>query len=194
MGPGTRSPVGGHCSCNPLYTTYCAPDLSYTRFVHREKVSPNTGGRPSKKKEIHCEHELGTGGAGDSGRSSPSATIHVHMTYACTYLRVPLIYANTPSVLWAPQNLLSVDVHNLKTQAACWCCGLSLLELDGSGSDTQFIFTWGCLAVVHTHSINPDKFSPRGLPCVYIGTGYFNNFHGAKFLNPAKRIFYIVRI
>ncbi len=28
-------------------------------------------------------------------------------------------------------------------------------------------------------------FNPRNLPCIYVGTGHFENFHGAKFLNPA---------
>ena len=50
--------------------------------------------------------------------------------------------------------------------------------------DTQFLFVWGCLGVVHDHSGHPDKFKERGIPCIYVGTGYFDNVHGAKFLNP----------
>ena len=41
------------------------------------------------------------------------------------------------------------------------------------------------MAIVHNHTANPDKFYPRDLPCVYLGTGYFECVHGAKFLNPA---------
>ncbi len=41
------------------------------------------------------------------------------------------------------------------------------------------------MAIVHNHSVNPDKFYPCDLPCVYLGTGYFEGVHGAKFLNPA---------
>ncbi len=40
------------------------------------------------------------------------------------------------------------------------------------------------MAIVHNHLVNPDKFYPRGLPCIYLGTGYFEGVHGAKFLNP----------
>ncbi len=40
------------------------------------------------------------------------------------------------------------------------------------------------MAVVHHHSVNPDKFYPHGLQCLYISTGYFAGVHGAKFLNP----------
>jgi len=57
--------------------------------------------------------------------------------------------------------------------------------LTGLAPDSQFIFIWGCLAIVHNHSVNPDKFYPRGLPCIYLGTGYFEGVHGAKFLNPS---------
>jgi hypothetical protein len=45
------------------------------------------------------------------------------------------------------------------------------------------------LAVVHNHSVNPDKFHPRSLLCIYVGTGYFEKVHGAKFLNPATAQF-----
>jgi len=93
-------------------------------------------------------------------------------------------YGNTPTVLWAPHFLLSVEVHNLKLHAGALVC--PYFDLTGLAPDTQFIFIWGCLAVVHNHAVNPDKFFPRGIPCIYIGTGYFNNVHGAKFLNPAN--------
>ena len=38
---------------------------------------------------------------------------------------------------------------------------------------------------MHNHSLNPDKFYPRGLPCIYVGTGCLENVHGGKFLDPA---------
>ena len=40
------------------------------------------------------------------------------------------------------------------------------------------------MAIVHNHSVNPDKFYPHGLPCIYLGTDYFAGVHGTKFLNP----------
>jgi hypothetical protein len=92
-------------------------------------------------------------------------------------------YAVTPSVLWGHNFLLSVEVHNLKLHAGSAVC--PYFDLTGLAPDSQFIFIWGCLAVVHNHSDNPDKFYPRGLPCIYLGTGYFEGVHGAKFLNPA---------
>jgi hypothetical protein len=39
--------------------------------------------------------------------------------------------------------------------------------------------------VVHNHAVNPNKFHPRGIPCVYVGTGSLENVHGGKFLDPA---------
>jgi hypothetical protein len=92
-------------------------------------------------------------------------------------------YANTPSDLWAHNFLLSVEVHNLKLHAGADVC--PYFDLTGLAPDSQFIFIWGCLAIVHNHSVNPDKFYPRGLPCIYLGTGYFEGVHGAKFLNPS---------
>ena len=89
-------------------------------------------------------------------------------------------YSDTPSVLWGHNYLLSVEVHNLKLHAGADVC--PYFDLTGLAPDTQF---WGCLAVVHNHTANPDKFYPRGLPCIYLGTGYFEGVHGAKFLNPA---------
>ncbi len=47
--------------------------------------------------------------------------------------------------------------------------------MTGLALDSQFIYIWGCLAVVHYHSVNPDKFYSRCLPCIYVGTGYFEN-------------------
>ena len=91
-------------------------------------------------------------------------------------------FSETPSVLWGQNYLLSVEVHNLKLHAGAAVC--PYFDLTGLAPDTQFIYIWGCLAVVHNHSVNPDKFYPRGLPCIYVGTGYFENVHGAKFLNP----------
>jgi hypothetical protein len=92
-------------------------------------------------------------------------------------------HSDTPSVLWSPHYLLSVEIHNLKLHAGATVC--PYFDLTGLAPDTQFIYIWGCLSIVHNHAVNPDKFCPRGLPCLYIGTGYFNNVHGAKFLNPA---------
>jgi hypothetical protein len=92
-------------------------------------------------------------------------------------------FSDTPSVLWGQNYLLSVEIHNIKLHAGAAVC--PYFDLTGLAPDTQFIYIWGCLAVVHNHSINPDKFYPRGLPCIYVGTGYFENVHGAKFLNPA---------
>ena len=92
-------------------------------------------------------------------------------------------YSDTPSVLWGHNFLLSVQVHNIKLHVGNDVC--PYFDLTGLQPDTQFIYIWGCLAVVHNHTANPDKFYPRGLPCVYLGTGYFECVHGAKFLNPA---------
>ncbi len=55
----------------------------------------------------------------------------------------------------------------------------------GLATDSQFIFIWGFLVVVHNHSVNPDKFYPSGLQCIYLGTSYFDGVRGAKFLNPS---------
>jgi hypothetical protein len=91
--------------------------------------------------------------------------------------------ADTPAVLWAPEFLLSVEVHNVKL-----CKGLDkcpYTDLTGLLPDTQFLYIWGSLAIVHNHSLNPDKFHPRGLPCIYVGTGCLENVHGGKFLDPA---------
>jgi hypothetical protein len=92
-------------------------------------------------------------------------------------------FADTPSLLWGQNFLLSVEVHNIKLHPGADVC--PYFDLTGLAPDSQFIYIWGCLAAVHNHSVNPDKFYPRGLPCFYVGTGYFENVHGAKFLNPA---------
>ena len=91
-------------------------------------------------------------------------------------------HSHSPSVLWSSEVLLSVELHNLKLHAGSDVC--PYFDLTGLAPDTQFIFIWCCLAIVHNHSVNPDKFYPLGLPCLYLGTGYFQNIHGAKFLNP----------
>jgi hypothetical protein len=91
-------------------------------------------------------------------------------------------HANSPSVLWPPEFLLSVQLHNLKLHKDHDVC--PYFDLTGLQPDTQFIFIWGCLAIVHNHAVNPDKFRSRGLPCIYVGTGYFENVHGGKFLDP----------
>ena len=31
---------------------------------------------------------------------------------------------------------------------------------------------------------HPDKFKERGIPCIYVGTGYFDYVDEAKILNP----------
>jgi len=54
-----------------------------------------------------------------------------------------------------------------------------------SEPDTQFIFIQCCLVIVHNHSVNPDKFYPRNLSCLYLGTGHFKNIHDAKILIPS---------
>jgi hypothetical protein len=92
-------------------------------------------------------------------------------------------FSETPSVLRGQNYLLSVEIHNIKHHAGAVVC--PYFDLIGLDPDTQFIYIWGCLFVVHNHSINPGKFYPRCLPCIYVGTGYFENVHGAKFLNPA---------
>jgi hypothetical protein len=51
--------------------------------------------------------------------------------------------------------------------------------------DAQFLYICGSLAIVHNHFLNPDILHPRGLPCIYVGTGCLENFHGGKFLDPA---------
>ena len=80
------SPVGGHCSRNPEYKAFCAPDPNYIRLALCEKVPPNKGGRPSKKKEAHGVRPR----ACDSGRSSPesSATVRLLIIYGNTYFLV----------------------------------------------------------------------------------------------------------
>ncbi len=92
-------------------------------------------------------------------------------------------FSDTPSVLRGQNYLLSVEIHNIKLHAGAAVC--PYFDLTCLGPDTQFIYIWGCLAVVHNHSINPDKFYPRYLPCISVGTGYFENVHGAKFFNHA---------
>ena len=80
------SPVGGHCSRNPEYKAFCAPDPNYIRLALCEKVPPNKGGRLSKKKEAHGVRPR----ACDSGRSSPesSATVRLLIIYGNTYFLV----------------------------------------------------------------------------------------------------------
>ena len=73
-------------------------------------------------------------------------------------------FSETPSVLSGQHYLLSVEVHNLKLHAGAAVC--PYFDLTGLAPDTQFIYYWGCLAVIHNHSVNPDKFYPRGLPCI----------------------------
>jgi hypothetical protein len=63
---------------------------------------------------------------------------------------------NRPNTEGAPQFLLSVEVHNLKLHAGAMVC--PYFDLTGLAPDTQLIFIWGCLAVVHNHAVNPDKF------------------------------------
>jgi hypothetical protein len=96
-------------------------------------------------------------------------------------------YADTPAVLWAPEFLLSVEVHNVKL-----CKGLDkcpYTDLTGLLPDARFLYIWGSLAIVHNHSLNPDKFHPRGLPCIYDGTGFLENVHGGKILDPATGLY-----
>jgi hypothetical protein len=91
--------------------------------------------------------------------------------------------ADTPAVLWATEFLLSVEVHNVKLCKRLGKCAYT--DLTGLLPDTQSLYIWGSLAIVHNHSLNPDKFHPRGLPCIYVGTGCLENVHGGKFLDPA---------
>ncbi len=67
-------------------------------------------------------------------------------------------FSETPSILSGQNYLLSVEIHNIKLHA-----GVAVrpyFDLTGLAPDTQFIYIWGCLAVVHNHSINPGKFYP----------------------------------
>ena len=105
-----------------------------------------------------------------------------HLTHQNS-LRTMASYANTPSVLWGPEFLLSVQLHNLQLHRGSAVS--PYFDLTGMNPDTQFIFIWGCFAVVHNHAVNPNKFHPRGLPCVYVGTGSLENVNGAKFLDPS---------
>ena len=65
--------------------------------------------------------------------------------------------------------------------------GVSVQCICNSWLLTVSLFTSGdvWLLFIIIPSVNPDKFYPRGLPCIYFGTGYFEGVHGAKFLNPA---------
>jgi hypothetical protein len=105
-------------------------------------------------------------------------------------MRTMSSFADTPSLLWGHYFLLSVEVHNIKLHAGADVC--PYFDLTGLVPDSQFIYIWGCLAVVDNHSVNPDNFYPRGLPCIYVGTGYLENVHGAKFLNPATAQLFLV--
>ena len=62
-------------------------------------------------------------------------------------------HANSPSVFWAPEFLLSVELHNIKLRKDSEVC--PYFDLTGLMPDTQFIFIWGCLAIVHNHAVNP---------------------------------------
>jgi hypothetical protein len=64
MVPGTIEPSRGALWSQPSVQNICAPDPNHIRLAVREKVSPNKGGRPSKKNEVHCEHELDSVGTG----------------------------------------------------------------------------------------------------------------------------------
>lgn len=92
-------------------------------------------------------------------------------------------YADTPAILWALEFHLSVEIHNVKL-----CQGLDkclYTDITGLLPDTQYPYIWGSLAIVHNHSLNPDKFHPRELPCIYVSIGCLENVHGGKFLDPA---------
>ena len=71
--------------------------------------------------------------------------------------------ANTPFNLRGHIFFLSVEDRNRKLHAGADVC--PYFDLTGLVPDSQFIFIWGCLAIVHNHSVNPEKFCPRGLPC-----------------------------
>jgi hypothetical protein len=75
-------------------------------------------------------------------------------------------YANSPGLLWGQEFLLSVEIHNLKLHRGSDVC--PYFDLTGLVPDTQFIFIWGCLAIVHNHFLDPNKFHPPGVPCIYV--------------------------
>ena len=97
-------------------------------------------------------------------------------------MRTMSSHAQTPSLLWEELFPHSVALHNANLHKREDKSPFEFLT--GLAPDTQFLFVWGCLGVVHNHSGHPDKFKERGIPCIYVGTGYFDNVHGAKFLNP----------
>jgi len=97
-------------------------------------------------------------------------------------MRTMSSHAHTPSILWEELFPHSVVLHNINLHKRETKSPFEFLT--GLSPDTQFLFVWGCLGVVHNHSGHPDKFKERGIPCIYVGTGYFDNVHGAKFLNP----------
>ena len=96
-------------------------------------------------------------------------------------------HSQYPAVLWLSEVLLSAELHNLKFNARSDLC--PYFDLTGLAPDSQFMVIQCCLAVVHNHSVNPDKFYdfyPRDLSCLYQGTGHFENIHGAKILIPSS--------
>ncbi len=83
-------------------------------------------------------------------------------------MRTTGTFPDTPSLLWGQK-----VVHKIKLYAWTAVC-----------LDSQLIYTWGCLAVVHNlnHSGNNHAIrNPSGLQRISVGTGHFENEIGTKF-------------
>ncbi len=64
-----------------------------------------------------------------------------------------------------------MKIHKIKLHAGVAVC-----------LNSQFIYIWRCLAIVHDHSVNNHSIhNSSGLQCISVDTGHFENVNGAKF-------------
>ena len=70
-------------------------------------------------------------------------------------MRTMCSHAHSPSLLWEELFPHSVVLHNANIHKREDKSPFEFLT--GLAPDTQFLFVWGCLGVVHDHSGHPDK-------------------------------------